>query len=357
MNDTNTIYTVIKPVYLYCKIFGILPYTLIINNSNITEHHISTKLYIILKIQKIDYIIILIQVVFIVMTILCFVFEIIPDIHESLYIKKESIIDSVSYIMQLTGLYVLIISDILVVYMHKQNIKNIFDNIYKMDYYLQQIKFVVDHAITLKFGKKLLTTFVISCILTTIPDYLNDKVTNFIPYIYIFALLGSVGINCFFIILCFDAKQKFILLKNAIIDLPIQQKEDIKLFLAVIMQIYGQLTKHSMLLHSTMNVVLLTNILNAFLALVTTIYYMIFLIIYDRTVEEFKVLTTFVLGLYWNVYNLSFILLGIKSFNWIVEQVFTNILINHLFIQLFSLDVCYLHELKTFKLIIYYVLH
>lgn len=328
----NNIYAVIKPFYLFCKIFGVLPYTLI-NRRNTNEYNISTKFKIILKIQKKDYIIIGIQVVFLVITIMCFVFEIMPDIHDSIYIRKESVIDSFSYFLQLSGLNILIISNIIVAYLNKENIENLFHNIYQLDYHLQQLKFLMDHTKTLKFGKKLLTIYVINCILTTIPDYLNDPFTNFLTFIYFFAQLGSVAINCFCVILCFDAKEKFALLKEGLNDLRFQQKDDQKLTLTIIMRIlkiYRKLTNHCTLLNFTMNVMLLADVLNAFLSIVTTVYYNVFIVISETAKEEFNILWILATGLHWNVYNLSFILIAIRSFSWIVEQVFINILTNYL---------------------------
>lgn len=320
-NNKNSIYKVIKPIYLFCKIFGAFPYTLI-NSINTKEQNVQFKLFICLKLQKKDYIFIGIQVTSILLTVLCFVFEMLPDIHQSIYMKEENIIDSITYIIQLTGLYFLIISNILVVYLNKKNIENIFDNIYKTDYYLQELNFPVDHIKTIKFGKKLLIATVMNCILVTIPD-LKVIFTEFIPYNYLFAELGSVGLNSFFAILCFDARQKFFLIKEAIIDLHFQIKNQ-KLSLTnvtQILKIYRQLTEHCTLLNSAMNIVLLANVFNAFLAFTLSIYYSFFNFIDLYSKGMYEVLNVFYASLYWNIYNMCLLLIEIFSFNGIVKQV------------------------------------
>lgn len=320
----NTIYSVIKPIYLFCKVFGAFPYTLI-NNLNIKEENLQFKQILGLKLQKKDSIFIGIQVIFLVLTVPCFLFQMISDVQKLLCTQKEQIIDMILHIIQLTGLHILMTSNILVVYMNKKYIENIFDNIYEMDYNLQQLNFSVNHKKTLKFGQKLLIASVINCILVTIPD-LNSIFSNCIPYNYFLAELGSVGLSSFFAVLCFDAKQKFILIKEAIIDLPPSQQKKVEKLsftnVTQILKIYGQLIKHCALLNITMDIVLLADISNAFLAFVISIYYSFFKFLDLHSKGMYEVLNMFYTTLYWNIYNMSLLLVVICSFNGIAKQVF-----------------------------------
>lgn len=321
--NRNSIYTVIKPIYLFCKIFGMFPYSLI-NSNNVKERNLQFKLILCLKLQKKDFIFIVLQVVFIVLTVLCFIVEVIPEMHKVMYITKENIVDSVSYFIQLTGFYVLIISDILVIYINKKNIENIFGNIYEMDYYLQELNFSVDHIKTLKFGQKLLIATSLSYLLITIPDYINNTITTFLQFNYFFAELSSVGLNCFFITLCFDTKQKFFLLKTAITHLPVKRKKDTELCaknVNQILKIYGQLNKQCTLLNSAINIVLLANVFNAFLAFIVSTYYCLVNFI-DLNMIEYGLENVFISCLLWDLYNMSVLLMVIYSFNGIVKQVF-----------------------------------